>query len=82
MNITYYHLGHKTLGGYILYFKTIGKIPKVFTVGSECTKAFTYVGIEAHQYDYKIMKINQNSFTASIQPIEVTKERYWSKLQV
>ena len=50
----------------------IGKIHKVFTVGSECTNSFTYVGVEAHQNDGRTITINQNSFAASIQPIEVT----------
>ena len=52
----------------------IGKVHKVFTVGSECTKSFTYVGTEAHQNDDQTITIKQNSFAATVQPIEVTKE--------
>ena len=59
----------------------IGKIHKVFTVGSECTEAFSYVGVgtEAHRNDNKTITIDQNSFAASIQPIKVTKGRSLDK---
>ena len=58
-----------------LVFLSFGKIHKVFTVRSECTKTFTYAGIEEHQNDDKTITINQNSFHVSIQAIEVTKEK-------
>ena len=51
-----------------------------FKISSECTKDFTYVGTEAHKnHDKTILTVNQNSFTASFHPIEISKERSLDK---
>ena len=51
------------------------KLCKVFEIGSVNCRIFKYIGIDVRQNSDNSITVNQNSFTNTIQPITIPKER-------
>ena len=60
----------------------INPVRKIFSIGVEHSKAFTYLGLNLSQDVQKCIRIDQISYVEDIEPIKISKERSMQKSEI